>query len=71
MIGEEEIDKLYGFALKIKPHLMELLREKAPELTLLYERRYTLAAPHNPTIQRLQNINEIFAAYHKLKTAET
>ena len=68
MIGEEEIEKLYQFALKIKPELLRLLNEKAPNLIMLYENRYALAGPGNPPVQRLHNINEIFTAYHKLKT---
>jgi len=67
MMGEEELEKLYQFALKLKPELMWLLSEKAPNLMPLYEQRYALAAPQNPPVQRLHNINEIFTAYHKLR----
>jgi DNA repair photolyase len=44
MMGEEELEKLYQFALKLKPELMRLLSEKAPNLMPLYEQRYASGA---------------------------
>jgi hypothetical protein len=56
----ETVDRLF-------PELLELLRQKHPELTTLYQQRYKYTQNVYPIVMRLHNAYQILRAYVTLK----
>lgn len=58
------VDEVAAMALKVCPKLLAALREKRPELVVLYRHRCEYLGPEYPSAMRLHNANEIlFTAY--------
>ena len=58
------VDEVATKALRICPKLLAALKEKHPELVVMYRQRCEYLGPEWPKAMRLHNANEIlFAAY--------
>ena len=61
------VDEVVKKASEVYFELMELLRQRHPELVPLYNARFEYLDPHYPPAMRLHNAYEIIRTWHQLK----
>jgi hypothetical protein len=64
---EPEIEEIFEAVDKIFPQLIQLLRQKHPELVKLYQQRYEYTKPQYSLETRLHNAYQILRTYQNLR----
>ena len=64
---EKDLKNIFDKVNEVYCELIDLLRQRHPELVPLYHARYEYTDPKYPPMMRLHNAYEIIRTWHQLK----